>query len=249
MGTLSGKTAFVTGGSGNIGRAVCLRMGREGARVAVADIRLELAEETAAMIRAEGGEARAYALDVRSQEDVETVFQRFIDDFGTIDILVNVAGGSSRSKIRHLKEQDFAVVEDNIRLNLFGALLTMHQASRIMAGQRSGRIINTTSIVAAHGKPGNVEYAAAKGGIIAASKTLAIELGPYNVTVNCVSPGIVALPGSDRTRYPATNVLGTLCEPEDIANMIHYLATDEAKFITGAEFVVDGGRSLGLRGD
>jgi len=249
MGTMNGKVAFVTGGAGNIGRATCLRLGREGARVAVADIRLEMAEETAAMIRAAGGEAKAYALDVRSQADVERVFAQFMADFGTIDILVNVAGGSSRSKIKHLKEQDFEVVEDNIRLNLFGALLMMHQACRVMAEKKTGRIINTTSIVAAHGKPGNVEYAAAKGGIIAASKTLAIELGPYNVTVNCVSPGIVALPGSDRTKYPSTNVLGVLCEPEDIANMIHYLASDEAKFITGAEFVVDGGRSLGLRGD
>ena len=171
-------------------------------------------------------------MDVTDADDVAAVFDQVAQAYGRLDILVTVAGGSARSRIRHLREQEIAVIDEMLAVNLRGALLCMRQAAIRMAAQRSGKIINTTSIVGLQGKAGLVEYAAAKAGILAASKSLALEMGAFNVNVNCVSPGLVPRAGTSTTGVDKTNVFGRLCAPEEIANMIHYLATEEAAFIT-----------------
>lgn len=247
--TLNGSIALVTGGGGSIGGAVCRRLAREGAAVAVCDLFLESAQAVASEIVASGGKALALRMDVTDADDIAAVFDQVIQAYGKLDILVTVAGGSARSRIRHLREQEISVIDEMLAVNLRGAMLCMRQAAIRMAAQRSGKIINTTSIVGMQGKAGLVEYAAAKAGILAASKSLALEMGAFNVNVNCVSPGLVPRAGTSTTGVDRTNVFNRLCTPDDIAHMIHYLATEEAAFITGQNFVVDGGRSLGLRGD
>lgn len=246
---LAGRIAIVSGGGGNIGGAICHHLARMGAHVVVCDVYEEAARNFAQAIEADGGSAEAMRMDVLEDASVAQAFSDVTARHGRVDIAVNVAGGSARDKIRPLVDQTMEVIDEILNINLRGSLLVMREAAIQMKKQQSGVIINMTSIVGLQGMAGLVDYAAAKAGIIAATKSLALEMGPYGVRVNCVSPGKVPRPGTDAESVRHTNALHAICSADDIASMTAYLATDDAGFITGQNFIVDGGRSLGLFGE
>jgi len=242
---LNGNIAVITGGAGLIGRAIALRFAREGAKVVIIDIDDERINSVVCEIKANGGCASGKSLDITDNANVEVAIDDIINEYGRIDLLVTSAGGSSRGRRDYFYRQKMNVITDNINLNLFGALYFAHAVSKYMVEQKSGKMIFITSIIGSMGGIMQAEYSAAKGGVIGMSKSLSKELGRYGITVNCVSPGIVP---RDEKDYSETNYLGRNCSAEDISNMVTYLASDEANFCTGHDFVVDGGRSIATKG-
>ena len=241
-------TAIVTGAGGNIGGAIAKRFAAEGAVVAVVDFSAESAERHAKEIIDAGGRAKAYVCDVRDYEKVHACFESVKADFGRVDILATAAGGSTRSKMTTLANQSPDVIADNIGVNLFGAMwFAKEMAAHLEERGAAGRIVFIASILGIQGRECCAEYSAGKAGIIAMSKSLAKELGHLGATVNCVSPGLVNRPGDDSDVRP-TNYLGQYCTAEDITDAVEFLASDAGKFITGHNLIVDGGRSLGLKG-
>jgi NAD(P)-dependent dehydrogenase (short-subunit alcohol dehydrogenase family) len=243
---LQGQIAIITGGGGNIGHFTARALSAQGAAVVLVDINLDAAAKFAGAICAAGGDALALACDIQDPTAVNQAVESVIARFGRVDILVHSAGGSARAQMRPLANQTDEVIQNIIGVNMMGGIYFARAVATPMMRQNSGRIICVASIVALNGKKNCVEYAAAKGGLIAMSKSLAIELGAYQITVNCVSPGLVQRDDKDVSR---TNYLGRNGTAEEVANLIAYLATPEASFITGQNLIIDGGRSLGLRGD
>lgn len=244
------QVAIVTGGSGVIGRAIAYRLASEGAKVYVCGSKLENAKKVADEICREGYLAEPIAINVMSEESVREAFQKVYDDNHKIDLLVCSAGGSAREKMKPLHEQSMSVVDSVLNINLRGGILCVMEASRFMVPQHHGNIIMITSIVAEGGLACCSEYAAAKAGVLSFSKSIAMEMGGQGVRVNCVSPGIVQRGVIDDLKLEQihkTNWLNSYGKPEDIAGMVAYLNSEEASFITGQNFIVDGGRSLGLK--
>lgn len=248
---LDNNVAIVTGGGGSIGRDICLKLAGEGARVVAFDLLQSSADAVADELKQAGSEGMACAVDVGDYNAVDNAVAGVYRRFGRIDILVNCAGGSAREKMTEFHKQDIEVIHWMLNVNLLGALHCIRAVSPYMIEARHGSIVNVTSIVAKGGKKGCAEYGAAKGGIIAASKSLAIELGPHNITVNCVSPGLVQRTGVDDEEAFAHrySVMNRICTQEDVARAVLFLVQPESDIITGQELAVDGGRSLGLRGD
>ena len=246
---LSDNVAIVTGGGGSIGRATCLALAGEGAAIVTIDVSQERAETVADKVRALGRDALALAVDIRQRPDVEEMAETVLARFGRIDILVNCAGGSARDKATLFHESKSETLDEVLGVNLMGTLHCTRAVLNPMIERGRGKIVNVASIVAMHGKARCVDYAAAKGGIIAMTKSLAIEVGPFGINVNCVSPGLVPRNPEREGHVARTNVLGRLCAPEEVAHLIAFLVSEEAAFITGQNYVIDGGRSLGLRGD
>lgn len=245
MGKFDGKVAIVTGGSRGIGRAIALELGSHGAKVAVNyHASAAAAEEVVAAIRAAGSDALAVQADVSDPEQVNVLFKTVTDAFGKVDILVNNAGITRDNVIMMLKPDDFdAVIDTNLR----SAWLCSKAASRGMMKQRSGRIINITSVVGIAGNGGQTNYAASKAGMIGLTKALAKEIASRGVTVNAVAPGFIA---SDMTAALSEDILKKAIEaiplgrqgaPEDVAKAVAFLASDDAAYITGQVLVVDGG--------
>lgn len=249
---LKNKVAIVTGGSGAIGRAICCRLAAEGAIVYVCGMTESKISAVVKEITGLGGEAYATKLDVTNEENIREAFKRIIDKHGKIDILVTSAGGSAREKSNIIPDQDIAVIDEVLNINLRGTMLCTREASKQMVKQKSGKIITLSSTIGVGGKVGFSEYAAAKGGVVLFVKSLAMELGKHGINVNCVTPGIVQrdqINQQQLERIKQTNYLNSYCTPEDISNMVIFLVSEEANFITGQNFIVDGGRSLGLKGD
>jgi 3-oxoacyl-[acyl-carrier protein] reductase len=240
----SGKTAVITGGGGHIGRFAAHKLASEGCSIAICDISLEKAKAVASEIKKNGGKAKAYKNDVRSSADVERTIKGILNHFGCIDILICCAGGSTREKMRCFCDQTEEVIHDNINVNLFGSIHFAHKTCRHMISNHYGRIVFIALVLGIQGQQRTVEYSAAKGGIIAMTKALAMELGDYGITVNAVSPGLVERGQRDVSH---TNYIGRNCTGDDIAGAIAYLASDEASFVTGANLVVDGGWGLGVQ--
>lgn len=241
------KTAIIVGGGGNIGRACALALAAEGYAIAVTDLNLKTAQRTAVELTSTGKTARAYAVDVTSSAAVNENVAAVRRDFGRIDALVYTAGGSARKQMARLIEQADQVIQNNIAVNLFGAIYYDRTAANVMIEQGSGgRLIHISSIVGLQGSMGCVEYSAAKGGLIAMTKSLAMELGEYGITVNCVAPGLVPRP-DDPSDTRTTNYLHQIAKAEGVADVVAFLASEKAGFITGQNYVIDGGRSLGLK--
>lgn len=242
------KIALVTGAGGGIGRAICLRMAKEGAHVAVTDLRLENAEKVAGEICGLGGKASAYKADVLNSEEVKAVTSRVISDLGHIDFLVNNAGGSASliGKLNKFSETTEDVWSWVVDLNLFGTLRFIHAVLPQMIQQRFGKIINIASIAAEVGIIERVDYSAAKGGVVSMTKALAMEVAAQGITVNCVSPGLISRTGdiepSDGT------YIGRNGSPDEVAALVCFLSSSEADFITGVNYTIDGGRTLGPTG-
>lgn len=251
----SRKVAVVTGAGGYIGSETALRLAKSGYAVAVCDINEVTLKNTVEKIEKQGGECKGYIIDVTDSKSVNEVFDSVKSDFGSVDASIHVAGGSARiagqnAQYKRLADQEDYVIDAVLKINLYGALYVSRAAARIMREQGTGgRIINFSSIVGTNGLKACVEYAAAKAGVMGMTKALAKEVGEYGVTVNSVAPGIVMRPEEkgDERAYN-TNFLKRKCTAVDIANLVNYLASDEAAFITGQVYVIDGGRSLAMKG-
>lgn len=240
---LKGKVALVTGSGGRIGPGVVRRLAAEGAAVAVTDLSPEAAEALAAGVTAQGGRAFAAALDVTDSAQAAAVFEAAERALGPLDILVNNAGLLKyAAPFQQTADADWRKILD---VNLNGTIICCKLALGGMIARKRGKIINLASIAGVSGLPGWADYAAAKGGVIAFSRTIAMEAGRYGVTVNCVSPGMIL--GSDPAENNGT-WLGRSGTPEEIAAMIAFLASPEADYITGCNYLVDGGRTVGPKG-
>jgi 3-oxoacyl-[acyl-carrier protein] reductase len=233
-----GQAVLVTGAGHGIGRAVAERFGREGAKVAVNDLARERAEEVAARIPG----AIAIGADVSDKTQVDAMFDAVLARFGTIDVLVNNAGDIHAA--RHVLEADEAWWDHLLDVNLKGAFLCSLRAAHVMARKRSGVILNMSSGGATKAHRGNVAYDASKGGIEAMTRAMALDLAPYGVRVNAIVPGLIRTYDiDDATAAERGQVvpLGRLGDPEDLAGPTVFLATADARYITGACLVVDGG--------
>ena len=248
------RTAFITGAGGYIGSETAATLARSGIKIAVCDISETAVSNTVKRIEEVGGIAKGYVLDVSDSASVNDTADKIVTDFGTLDIMVHIAGGSARiagGNYVPLTEQEDRVIEKVLSVNLLGAIWASRAAARIMIRQGTGgKIINFSSAVGINGLVTCSDYAAAKGGVIAFTKALAKELGPYKINVNSVAPGIVMRPeesgGSDRALK--TNLLGEKCEASDVAGLVEFLVSDKARFITGQTYVIDGGRTLSMKG-
>jgi len=241
---LEGKKAIVTGGGRGIGRAVALALAGEGADVAVLDMDESGARETAGLIEKAGRAALSFPVDVSRSSSVQTVVNKILDLWKSIDIVVNNAGITRDTLLIRMSEEDWDSV---IAVNLKGAFNLSRAIARSMMKQRSGCIVNMASIIGMMGNAGQVNYAASKGGLIAFTKALAKEMAPRGVRVNAVAPGFIAtemtdkIPEKIRERMVAEIPLGRMGTPEDIAGVVAYLVSPAAAYITGQVLVVDGG--------
>ena len=251
---LKDKVAIVTGAGGGMGRAIALRFAKEGAKVVVAEIDPEAANNVVDEIKALNGEAIAIQTDAKSGEQVNRMVKAALVKYGKIDILVNNVGLSGRKKeercLFHESTEeawDF-VIATCLKSAFHGARAVLPH----MMERRSGKILNVSSVdgIYGGGKPGEVEYSAAKAGVIVFTKSLAKQYGRYGITVNCWSPGPVRSRATewfpDRFKiFEERSYVGRLGEPEEVANMAAFLASDEANWITGQNIAVCGGESLG----
>ena len=252
---LTGKIAIVTGASQGIGRAITLRLAREGASLVIGDIDVEAAEKVAREVRDGGTEALVMKLDVTKAEEVNKVIGEIVEKFGRIDILVNNAGISSMALVVDLKEKDW---DANVNVNAKGVFLCSQAVARQMIKQKSGKIINNASLAAKRGAPFLGHYSASKFAVLGLTYTMALELASYGITVNAVCPGIVEtgmikrewkwegdLRGmtADQVREEvlSTIPLGRLAQPEDIAAVVAFLVSKDADYMTGQALNINGG--------
>lgn len=247
---LKDKTAIITGGGNGIGRAASLRFAEEGAKIMIADIDEKNSAETVEMIREKGGKAEFFWTDVTVPEDVEQLIQHTVSSFGKLDILLNNAGiAHEESKIPNIEVDTWNKVID-VCLN--GVYLGMKYAIPAMLENGGGSIINTASVAGVKGQKLLSAYSAAKSGVISITQTTALEYGKYGIRVNAIAPSIIdtsmALGWKNSHKWPILsthNALRRIGQPEEVANVQLFLASDESSFITGATILVDGGTTLG----
>lgn len=238
------RVAFVTGASRGIGRAIALSLCRAGFDIVVASPEIEKNEEVAEEIRACSGEAMTVNLDVTSPDSVKAAFSKALQDKSRIDVLVNNAGIARDGLAVRMKQADWDLVLD---INLNGAFQCVQQVLPGMMRNRWGRIINISSVVGQAGSAGQANYAASKAGLIGLTKALAQEMAIRNITVNAVAPGYIAtdmtavLPEDVKAKILASVPLGRMGKPEDIANAVKFLASEDAAYITGQVLAVNGG--------
>lgn len=248
---LEHNVALVTGGSGAIGSAICFRLAAEGAFVFVAGRNKENLNSVVNQICNNGGEAEAIQFDVTKYEDIKEKFAYIYNKCGRIDIVVNNAGGSAREKHNKIVNQDVDVIDSILDINLRGSILCCKEAAKYMIKNKYGRIVNIGSTVGVGGLSGFSEYCASKSGIIGFTKSLAMELAEYNITVNCVSPGITNQILWDKfiEEIPNENksYINRKGRTDDIANAVEFFCRDESGYTIGQNLIVDGGRSLGLK--
>jgi 3-oxoacyl-[acyl-carrier protein] reductase len=241
---MTNRTAFVTGASRGIGRAVALRLAKTGAKIVVASNEPENNDLVTGEIRAAGGEAFPVFLNLTSPESIKEAVGMALKEAGRIDILVNNAGVTKDGLAMRMKKEDWDFV---LSINLTGAFLALQLVLPGMLKERWGRIINMASVVGQSGNPGQANYVASKAGIIGLTKTLAQELGSRNITVNAVAPGFIEtdmtakLPQEVRERMLAATALKRGGTPDDVAAAVAFLASDEAAYITGHVINVNGG--------
>ncbi len=253
---LKGKSALITGAGGGIGRAAALRFAREGAAVAVADIDAKAAEDTAHLIAAQGGRSIVVAMAVADSAQVDAAFSSVIEQFSQIDILYNNAAVTSLASTASIGDAELDRV---FSINIKGMFYCCRAALPGMIARRSGVIVNNASITGIVGAPGMAAYATSKGAIITFTRTLALEQAENGIRFNCICPASIDTPmlqasfaaAPDPSLARANNVkrhpLGRLGTPEDVANLALFLASDEASFITGGTYVIDGGATIARR--
>jgi NAD(P)-dependent dehydrogenase (short-subunit alcohol dehydrogenase family) len=251
-GKLENKVAVVTAGGSGIGAATVRRFAREGAAVVIADLSGSRAEQVRSEVAAAGGRAVTIKMDVADPQAIEATIKLALDSFGRLDVLFNNAGMAEVSLIHETTLESWERV---IAVTLTGTFLGLKYAIPIMRRQGGGAIINTASISGMHGDYGMASYNAAKSGVINLTRTAALENAKHNIRVNCVCPGgintrVAQILGKGRAdewrrTMGAAHPIGRMGEPDEIANTVTFLASDEASFITGSSFVADGGVTAG----
>ncbi len=252
---MEGKIALVTGGGNGIGQAACLTFAREGAKVMVVDIDAVAAEKTVSAIQAAGGEAQSFQADVSQSKQVQAYVEHTMSTFGRIDAFFNNAG--IEGKVSPLAEYD----EDNwdlvMSINLKGTFLGLRYVLPVMIAQKKGTIVNTASVAGTVGAPNMAAYSASKHAIIGLTKTAAGEVGRQGVRVNAVCPGPIntrmihsleqminpAEPSAVAKGNIARNPMGRYGEPEEVARIVVFLASDESDYVNGVAWLIDGGRT------
>ena len=241
------RVAIVTGGAMGIGQGVCTRLAGEGGKIAIFDVDLEAARSTVAEIENTGGSAMALKVDVRSATEVEAAVKEVISSFGCVDILVNNAGISTQSTIAEMPEEMW---DDMLDVNLKGVFLCSRAVAPHMQERRYGKIVSMASQLAVTGRAQFVHYSSAKAAVVAFTRGLATELGPHNINVNAIAPGLIETPMSSRDvpqslrevvlkRTP----MRRFGAPEDIANAVLFFVSAESSFVTGQCLLVCGGSS------
>jgi 3-oxoacyl-[acyl-carrier protein] reductase len=250
MSRLQGRVAIVTGAGRGIGAATAKRLAADGAKVGVLDLKEEVCQEVVEEIRAAGGEAIAVGCNVADAEQVQQAVDTVYGQFGRLDILVNNAGVLRDNLLFKMSEDDWDTV---MNVHLKGSFLASRAAQKHMVSQGYGKIVNTSS-TSALGNRGQANYSAAKAGLQGFTKTLAIELGPFNINVNAVAPGFIA---TDMTKATAERTgmdfeenkkraseripLRRVGQPEDVANVVAFLVSDDASYVSGQVIYVNGG--------
>ena len=250
---LKNKIALVTGAAGGIGSTTVRRFAEEGATVVLSDINGEGCEKLLKEIEEKGGKGSIILADVTKEDEIVAIFSKVKEDYGRLDILANIAGGDFENQVA-VDEISYEKMSYNIDANLKSCILCCREAAKIMMEQQYGKIINMSSLVY-RGSPMQFTYAAAKGGVFAFTRSMALTLGMYNITVNGLAPALVevdiiknsispevweALKEDCATRYP----LGRVGQPVDVANCALFLASDESSFITGQVIEISGGGRL-----
>ena len=246
--SLSDKVAFVTGASQGIGRTIALRLAQEGSALAVAARNQEKLSELVNEIKAAGGNATAFPLDVADEEQIKATVKAAIAQLGKIDILVNNAGITKDQLVMRMKRADWDAV---LQTNLTSAYLLIQQVIGSMLKQRWGRIINITSVFGQMGQAGQANYAASKAGLIGLTMAIAREVGSRNITCNAVAPGFIetamtATLGDEFKQNAVKQIpLARVGSPDDVAGAVAFLASDDASYITGHVLSVNGGMLMG----
>ena len=241
---LEGKVALVTGGARGIGKAISARLAAEGAKLAIVDIMLDVAQATADEFAAQGVEAKAYAANVASFADAEATIAQVVKDFGSLDILVNNAGITRDTLMLRMTEEDFDKV---IAVNLKGTFNFTKAAIRPMMKARAGKIVNIASVVGRMGNVGQANYAASKAGVIGLTKTVAKEFASRNIQANAVAPGYIitdmtaSLPEAATEAFLKIIPAGHGGSPEDVANVVFFLCSSDSDYVTGQVINIDGG--------
>jgi 3-oxoacyl-[acyl-carrier protein] reductase len=250
MGRLEGKAAVVTGGGRGVGRAICLAYAKEGADIVVNYASKDQpAMEVVDMVRAMGRKAVALKGNVAIKADAERIIQSSIDSFGKIDILVNNAGATRTAMLHKMTESEWDEVVD---IHLKGPFLCIQAASKYMMEQKGGKIINVTSVAGLVGTKGQINYSAAKGGILSLTKSAARELAGYGITVNVISLGIVSTDMTEKIRsdpklqqiYAGRILLGRFADPGEVVPAFVFFASEESNYVTGQLLCVDGGYGM-----
>ncbi|MEH7482707.1 glucose 1-dehydrogenase [Neobacillus drentensis] len=244
---LLGKTAIITGGGGGIGRSTALRFTKEGARVAVADIDSAIGAETVRLIKEEGGEAIFVKTDVTDSKQIKALINTTTSTFGALHILFNNAGvGNSEVRSVDLSEEEWDRVID---INLKGVFLGIKYAVPEFIKAGGGAIINTSSLLGLKGQKYVSAYNASKAGVVMLTQNASLEYGKFNIRVNAIAPGVIDTPiidhwKQDERKWPIisrANALRRIGTPDEVANAVLFLASDDASFITGTTLSVDGG--------
>ncbi len=241
---LADKVAIVTGASRGIGRAISVALAGQGVKVVASARNVEALESLVAEIKTLGGEAVAVVGDVAVEADANNLIEQAVATYGRVDVLVNNAGITRDGLLLRMKNDDWDAVLDT---NLKGAFLCIRAAAKFMSKQRSGRIINISSVVGEMGNAGQANYCASKAGLLGLTKSVARELARRNVTVNAITPGFIVTDMTeqmtDKAREAMTEQipLGRLGEADDVANAVLFLASDQSSYITGQVLGINGG--------
>lgn len=241
---LKGKISLVTGAAQGIGRAIALKLAEEGTDVVLIDVNKEKCEEVSKEIQSKGRKSWVYKIDVSDYKRVEELFNSEIEKWGGINILVNNAGITRDNLLLRMKEEEW---DDVIKINLKGVFNFCKAASKVMMKQKAGAIINISSIIGIIGNAGQVNYSASKAGVVGITKSLARELASRNIRVNAVAPGFIQTAMTDKLNEEQKQLmlgaipLKRIGSPEEVANLVLFLACDDSSYITGQVVNIDGG--------